>query len=245
MSATDDSTKGRILIVEDEPLIAADLANQLRKANFSIIDCLESAEEVITYLKKNESIDIIIMDIRLEGDMDGIDAAQHISNNYSIPIIFLSSNTDDSTFKRSKIATPHAFLSKPFRINDVIRSIELAISQKEPDQSDDQIEYLQDRIFIKSNNTLERVLFKDILYFEANGAYTNLVTDDRTFLLSQTLKKSEEKIDGKQFIKVHRSFIINVQQVAKISEGYIFLKDIKIPVSRSYKDKVINLFKTL
>lgn len=234
----------KIIIVEDEPLIAADLSNLLQRAGFEILKEFPSGEEVIAHLETESHPDLILMDIQLEGDLDGVDTAHQINLKYDIPIIFLTSNTDSETFNRAKMSYPHSFLSKPFRINDVIHAIELAIESVQQGHNNS-IEYLTDRVFIKSNSALEKVLFKNILYFEANGSYTKIKTLQKEYLLSQTLKKTEDKLIKNTFLKVHRSYIINVENVDRITDGYVFLSGNKIPVSRQHKEDLLKLFKTI
>lgn len=232
----------KIIIVEDEPLVALDLKRQLEKTGFEVIQVFESGEEILEFLKQ-EQPDIILMDIQLFGALDGIDTAHQINKNYEIPILFLTANTDKTTFNRAKLTFPHAFLSKPFRIKDVLHSIELAMDMEKEDAGSIQSEkYLTDRVFIRTNEYLQKVMYDKILYLEAEGAYTKIATEDRDFLVSQTLKKVEERIQASFLLKVHRSFIINIKNVDKLSEGYVHIGDIRIPVSRAHKEELVRVF---
>ena len=138
----------RIIIVEDEPLVALDLKRQLEKTGFEVIQVFESGEEILEFLNQ-EQPDIILMDIQLFGALDGIDTAHQINKNYEIPILFLTANTDKTTFNRAKLTFPHAFLSKPFihlsqslfhekvsfqSFGSLLRSIVVHILQKRRDQ---------------------------------------------------------------------------------------------------------------
>lgn len=232
-----------VIIVEDEPIIAADLANQLIKADISVLETFEDGEGVLEFLKTTIP-DVILMDIQLYGDLDGIDVANQVNQNYHVPVIFLTSNTDSVTFNRAKLTYPHAFLSKPFRINDVLHSIKLALEEGQ-DNNTENHEILKDRIFIRHKDSLEKVLFENILFIKADGAYTKVITKDKEYILSQTLKKIEAKISAKNFMKIHRSYLINVQNVDRISEGYVYILNEKIPVSRGHKEELLRLFKTL
>ncbi len=233
----------KVLIVEDEPIIAADLSLQLTNAGIEVMECLDDGEEVLSYLQ-NERPDIILLDIRLYGDLDGIDVANSVNALYKIPIIFLTSNTDLATFKRAKLSFPHAFLSKPFRIKDVLHSIELALSTNTKPTSND-LEFLPDRIFIRNKESLEKVFYNNILFLEADGSYSRIVTDTKEYLLSQTLKRTEENISADYIIRVHRSFVVNVRNIDRVAEGFLYIGPHKIPISRSYKEEVHSLFKTL
>ena len=240
-------SKIRILIVEDEPIIAADLQSQLEKLGYEVIDTLESGEEALELLKGDEP-DIILMDVQLEGDLDGIDTVHEIHKDHDIPIIFLTSNTDQRTFARAKLTKPHAFLSKPFRMNDIVFSIDLALFGEEEmaAQEHDSVEIvLKDRIFIRDKSYLHKVMFEDIQYIEADSAYSKVVTDQKTFVISQTLKRLQENLKSDFIKRIHRSFMINVLKVDRLSEGYVHVGAKAIPVGRSYKEDLGNVFRSL
>ncbi|NND31667.1 MAG: response regulator [Saprospiraceae bacterium] len=237
----------KVIIVEDEPLVAADLKNQLEKTNIKVTGIFESGEDALEGLKKDQP-DIILLDVRLYGSMDGIETAEEINKSYDIPVLFLTANTDPATFERAKLTFPHAFLSKPFRIKDVLHSIELALGfQEEVSEKGEEFaaKYLADRVFIKTHTYLEKVMYDQILFIEADRAYTKVVTRDRTFTLSQTLKKIESRIQVPYLLRVHRSYIINTRNVDRIAEGYVYIGKHKIPVSRSNRDDLLSAFNTM
>ena len=235
----------KVVIVEDEPLVAFDLKKQLEKTGMAVSDIFESGEEVLESLKQSVP-DIILMDVRLYGSLDGIDTAHEINKHYEVPILFLTANTDSGTFNRAKLTFPHAFLSKPFRIHDVLHAIELALEMSDGGSGESHSEkYLSDRVFIKSSEYLQKVMYAEILYLEAEGAYTNIITEEKKYVISQTLKKVESKIEVPYLLKIHRSFIINIQNVDKISDGFVHIGKHRIPVSRTHRDelyKMLNIF---
>jgi DNA-binding LytR/AlgR family response regulator len=232
----------KVVIVEDEPLVAFDLKKQLEKTGMFVSGIFESGEEVLDSLKKDVP-DIILMDVRLYGSLDGIDTAHEINKYHDVPILFLTANTDSSTFNRAKLTFPHAFLSKPFRIHDVLHAIELALEMKDDDAAESHAEkYLPDRVFIKNNDFLQKVMYDQILYLEAEGAYTKIITEDKNYVVSQTLKKVESKIQVPYLLKIHRSFIINTKNVDKISEGFAHIGKHRIPVSRAHRDALYKMF---
>ena len=235
--------KPSVFIVEDEVIISADLAMQLSKAHYQVLGTVDTGQKALAFLKEQQP-DIVIMDVQLKGDLDGIDVANQVNKLYDIPVIFLTSNTDTATFNRARLSFPHAFLSKPFRIKDVIHSIQIALESQE-ERPDDDLEFLTDRVFIRNGELLEKVLYDDILFIEADGAYTKIITAKKQFLLSQTLKKTEARITSDKLIRIHRSYMVNIRNVDSISEGYLYIRKYKIPVSRSLRDTVIRLFKTL
>ena len=121
----DQATK--ILIVEDEMIIAANISLQLTSLGYEITAIIPRGEEALVHIKKNRP-DIVLLDIRLKGEIDGIETAQIMQKSFNIPIIYLTANADDSHFNRAKTTNPYAFISKPFKKLDLQRAIELTIN---------------------------------------------------------------------------------------------------------------------
>ena len=234
--------KIKILIVEDEPVIAADLKYRLFDMGYEVIESLRSGEEALEFLEK-EIPDLILMDIQIEGAIDGIQTAQQILKNHPIPIIFLTSNTDESTFTKARATRPHAFISKPFRGRDLQYSIESAVTRLH-EKSDSIVEeittseanqLIADRIFVKDKNKLIRILLKDILIVEADGYACKIHTAEKVYSLSFTLKKFlESGALPTWLIRIHRSFAVNIRHIESISDTYLIVHQQKIPLGRNY-----------
>jgi len=116
-----------ILIVEDEPLVAEDIAGHLESIGFIVEGIAHSGEEALKRLEEHRP-DAVLLDITLDGKLDGIDVAHHINEHYSIPFIFLTSHADKHTVERVKSTKPGAYLVKPFDENDLFTSLEMAVS---------------------------------------------------------------------------------------------------------------------
>jgi len=112
----------RILIIEDEWLIAEDLRMVLRKLGHEVIAIARTGEEAVKLTLEN-SPDLIFMDVQLEGDIDGIDAAISIRKNCNMPIIYCTANTDDSTVMKMASTSPKGLVMKPFNNCDIERAI--------------------------------------------------------------------------------------------------------------------------
>lgn len=118
--------KARILIVEDEQVTAMDIADILRNMGHEITDTISTGEKAIESVRENKP-DIVIMDINLKGEMDGIEAAEHIRSQDRIPVVFLTAYYDETTVERAKKSEPCAYLSKPFEEIDLKIAIELGL----------------------------------------------------------------------------------------------------------------------
>jgi DNA-binding LytR/AlgR family response regulator len=235
----------RVLIVEDEPIIAADLEDRLLELGYDVAPPCVSGAAVLQFLQ-HESVDLILMDIQLEGDMDGIETAQNILKTNTIPIIYLTSNADDATFARAKNTRPAAFLSKPFRGKDLIHAIELAISTAASQRTipaettTDASAYLfKDRLFIKVKDRMVRLFLSEIFWLEADDYYCKLVTKDKEFLITQTLKQMSESLSAiPAFMRVHRSYIVNLAHVEEIGDLFVSINKKHIPLNKSSKDEI-------
>jgi len=115
----------QILVVEDEAIVAESIASKLRRYGYEVLDTLSTGEEAVEKAGR-ERPDVILMDIHLAGKMDGISAANKISSQYHIPVIFLTAYADEQTIARAKEAGPFGYLVKPFRERDLHITIEMA-----------------------------------------------------------------------------------------------------------------------
>ena len=123
--------KARVLIVEDEALIAADLQQRLEQLDYDIVGISDSAGEAIV-LAGVYMPDIVLMDIRLRGAGDGVEAAESIRQNLGIPVIFLTAYSDSQTLERAEEPTyPYSYLVKPVRDRELVANITLALHQRE------------------------------------------------------------------------------------------------------------------
>ena len=118
----------KILIVEDQKIIAKDIENKLLELDYIVPAIISSGEEVIEAIKKTKP-DLILMDIKLEGLMDGIEAAVEVRKKFDIPVVFVTSYSNNSTLKRAKEAEPYGYIVKPIDERDLISSIELALNR--------------------------------------------------------------------------------------------------------------------
>lgn len=105
-------TKRRILVVEDEAIVAMDICNRLSRMGYEVSAIASSGEEAIERAKDGPQL--ILMDILLKGKMDGIEAASHIRERLNIPVIFISAHSDDKTMQRAKLAGAKGHIIKPF-----------------------------------------------------------------------------------------------------------------------------------
>lgn len=243
--------KTKILIVEDEMIIAANISLQLTALGYEVIGIISRGEEALIHIEQQQP-DILLLDITLKGNMDGIEMAQIMQKTFDIPIIYLTANADELNFNRAKATHPYAFISKPFKKLDLERAIELTINRvkTEKEEGTSSIEktspfILSDSIFVRHLEKMVRVDIKDILYIEAERNYCRIYSKIKEYLLVMTLKDLDEKLPQKHFIRVHRSFIVNLSQIDEVATSHIVIAKKAIPVSRSLKEELLNRLQTI
>jgi DNA-binding response OmpR family regulator len=128
MQTSQPSPKPRALIVEDEILIAEELRERLSRLGFSVIAAVDSAEEGIA-IATRERPDLVLMDIRLKGAKDGVQAAQEIHGQVDVPLVYLTAHSDRQTVDRAKGTPYDGFILKPFRARELQSTIEVAIQR--------------------------------------------------------------------------------------------------------------------
>lgn len=228
----------KIYIIEDEPLIAETIKTVLEKAGYSIVGMTDNAKEALFDIEALQP-DLILVDITLEGKMDGIEMAGHLKKKSDIPFIYLTSHSDEKTLERVKQTDPAGFIVKPFNEKTLQSNIEIALYknkvQKQSVSSNEEL----NSFFVKNKGELIKIELDEILYLEAFDNYCNLYTATHKHLISHSLKSVEEKLPQHKFIRVHRSYVINVSKIKSLQDGYIFIEKNKIPISASNKDELM------
>ena len=245
--------KIKVLIVEDEFIIASHIEEVLLSAGYEVVEIV-SKGELVPGVVAGKNPDLILMDINLAGQLDGIETAKIIRQTTATPVIFLTSNVDKASFDKSKDALPHAFLTKPFKEDDLLRNIELisnrisfeieGVSGLNPASETDELNY-NDHIFVRDKDRMVRLSLADILYVEAERNYCKLKTKEKDFLLSVPLKTFEKRAASECFMRIHRSYLANISQIEGFDENYLFFGEIHLPMSRSYKAQVMAKLKVV
>jgi CheY-like chemotaxis protein len=118
----------KILIVEDEAVVSLDVTRRLEKMGYEVMGRIASGEEALALIEK-ERPDLVLMDINLQGEMDGIETATKLYKEYNLPVIYLTAYAGESTLERAKESKPYGYILKPFKERELHAAIEIAISR--------------------------------------------------------------------------------------------------------------------
>jgi PAS domain S-box-containing protein len=125
--------RARLLVVEDEGIVALNIQRRLEGLGYDVVANVASGEEAIIAAEETHP-DLVLMDIKLEGNVDGIEAAAQIRHRFQIPIVYLTAYTNEETLNRAKLTEPYGYILKPFEARDLATSIEVALYKYQMEQ---------------------------------------------------------------------------------------------------------------
>lgn len=230
-----------ILVVEDDPQIAESLSEMLEILDHKVVGVAESFEQALEILGSAE-IDLVLLDIQIKGEKSGIDIAEKIKAEFHLPFIFTTAFADKETIKKASEHSPYGYLVKPYGMKDINASIEIAIQNHRAfkESKGDEGVFNSESLFVKANSRIVRINIDDILFVEAKGDYALFKTKEKGFIVHTTFKNVEGKLDPNKFVRVHRSYIVNINKVVDIEENNLLINDQIIPISRGQRATLIS-----
>jgi DNA-binding LytR/AlgR family response regulator len=243
--------KINILIVEDESIVALDLATALHEDGYEVIGIADRAEKAIRLFNQH-LVDVVLMDIHLAGPKDGIDTVIDLMNIRQTPVIYLTGFTDNETVERVKHTYPSAFLAKPYQVGNVRIAIEIALmnftmrktkhDQTPPaatgqaSRAKEPILQMGDCVFIKYNYRFIKIRLADILFVQADRNHISLHTSDKKFALRISLNQLFERLLFERLIRIHRSYAVNMDAIQSFTEQAVLTDKGEFPIGRNYKE---------
>jgi len=245
----------QLLVVEDDFLAAENICAQIKKIGFEVTAVVDNGKEAIQQVIKNQP-DLAIMDIRIKGEMDGIETAAQLASNYDIPIIYLTDQSDKETYERAKDTHPHAFLSKPVTALALQRSIELAIIHvfKEQKEKGDELlkggKVFHKHFMLKEGNSLYSIKLEDIEWLKADGSYCELKTKESKWTISRSMGTVLENLQQTTFcknniIRISRSVSVNIKKVESISGNKVLVAGEEFTFGDTYRDLLFEHIQTV
>jgi len=225
----------KILIVEDEVLVATDIEESLESLGYQIQEAVVTGPEAIAEVERNLP-DLILMDINLKGKMTGIEAATMISQNHNVPIIYLTANADMSTINKAKVALPYGYIIKPFTDKDLQTNIEIALYKFENDmklkiESEqfntffDLKDHEKNQMIIHGAKGLEKINIDSVYFLERNNEQTIIHLFDEEVVTNKNLEEMIEFFPKNKFIQVSQQFVINASKVFVVKHPEVIMAD--------------------
>lgn len=238
-----------ILIIEDSYSYAIELEMIINNLGHHFIGSADNAgDALIEILSKNP--DLILMDIEIVGDLSGIDIAEKVSH-LGIPVIFLTTYANDEYFEKAAKIPNSTYIIKPadqYTLKGAINLLMMYTSSPITYNYSDELQLRDGAVYLKKKNDFQRVNVHDILYVESSKVYCKTyISDGQEFLNRITLSNYASIINSPNFIRPHRSFLVNTKNITKvnISENVIMIGEHNIPISRKSKNELKEYFKLI
>jgi len=201
----------KVLVIEDENITALEIQNKLENWGYEVVGLAGSGEEAIEIANEN-GIDLILADIVLRGDMDGIDAVDRISNRYDVPVIYLTAHADGDTFRRAKMTKPSGYVIKPFDDTELKYSIEIALLRRDYQDQTQQV---------KNKERMSTI--KDFMLTSTPALTSQVRIQDTATFLKDFAKffEGNNKIKLKRELELDQYSFKNPENSRKILSEYI------------------------
>ena len=229
----------RVLAIEDELLHAEQLRLLLEQNGFIVIDVVDAISEFKRMILATQP-DILLVDIDLGEAINGIELMQEVSTTYDVPFIFLTSHEDHETVKAAMASLPSAYLTKPYTGASLMAAIELA-NDKHNNQSKSSTGTTKKMIFVRSEDRLIRIAPDELWMIEAQNKQCSITLGNEQFVVTAKLTELANQLPPDQFMQIHRSYIVNLDQIGEIDAQYrhLTIGDKEIPIGRSYKNALM------
>lgn len=227
----------RCLAIDDEPLALQQIAGYIQKIPFLklIAQCSSAFDAMI--ILESEKTDLMFVDINMP-DLNGLDFVKSLGKK---PMLIFTTAHSEYAIEGFKVDAID-YLLKPFYFSEFAKAVQKARKQFEFHQKEtEKLESNDDFLFIKSEYKMVRINFSDILYVEGMKEYVRIhLTGQKPVMALLSMKLLEEKLPGNRFMRVHRSYIVNLEKVSTVQRFRIVFDNVRIPVSENYKEKFQN-----
>jgi len=224
------------IIVDDDSFVRKITEDFVKKTeSLTLMYSLSNAVDAINVLGSNENVDLIFLDIEMP-EMTGIDFLNALN---ILPQIIIISSKEKYAIEAFEYDVTD-YLLKPFTYSRFCKAVNKALDRQEKSR----MHAKADEIFIRHNSSLVKLKYTDILWVEAMENYVVINTFEEKYMIHFTMRSIEEKLPLKQFLRVHRSFIVNIGSIHSIVDNMIQIKTIdkaknEIPIGKVYKEKLL------
>lgn len=222
------SAGSNILIVEDEVLIAEHLFDILTEAGYSKIKLAHDKAAGLLALR-HEEFSLALLDIRMDGELSGVELADEINKKHKIPFIFITAHSDRNILNRALETKPLSYITKPFKKMDVIAAVNIADSNRAQQQ-----EYLT----VKDGWSVVKIDLDSIIFAQSDGNYIIIQTTEKRHVVRYTLDWFQSAVTSDAFFRIHRTTIVNLNHVDKVQSNLCYAKGFELPVSRANMSEV-------
>jgi len=232
-----------ILLVEDNLSFALEIEMLIKELGYGFAGQVDNAKDAIMAIKQKIP-NLVLMDIGIKGQVNGIELASSLDKK-NIPFIFITQSRDRTTYESAQSLKPIAYLVKPFDLLTLQSTLEQArrvLDQEDLKSKGDQDnDNDQENFYIRNNNMLKRIKYREIFWIKSDGNYCNIHTEKKKFVTKVSLVSMMKKLEKLEFIRVHKQYIVPVKRIENINlfNNLLYIGDKMIPIGRSYKANLV------
>lgn len=235
------------LVVEDNRIQARVLRHHLQELGYGLTGVVETAADALTLFDR-EAPDGLLLDIHLRDTPDGIELARQLLARRPVPLIFLTSDPQQSTFERALTVGPYAFLQKPYDPALLARSIELAVSlfARTYGGADaaltDGSTLVPGALYVRSGNRMIKVFFSEVRWMEADNNYVHIHTLQRKYTIKISLRELETRLPSALFFQIRRNVIVRLSAITQLelSANLVYIDETPLPIGQHYRAALLD-----
>ena len=239
-----------ILVLDDDELFIKLVAVLLDNIGCREVKYTHTIEEALKCMETFDP-DMLILDINLDDNESGIDFAKAVNKDQSIPIIFITSNFSEDIYAEAKMTSPCQFLDKQLSELKLKQAIELTMLQsqkKEDNTATATYQKMANKLnlksgwFIKKGKYLRKVDIHTIQWIESDGKYSTVKTHDNSYIVNLSLKEVADRLMPYDFIRIHRSYIVNKEKIQAIDlvNNIVKIESHEFPIGRNYRASLLS-----
>ncbi len=229
----------KTVIVDDEPLAREGLELHIQEvSDLELQEQFGHPTDAIAYLEKNDT-DLLFLDVEMP-DMSGIDLLKALQ---SPPMTVLTTAYTDYALEGFDLGVID-YLVKPIRLERFISAVNKAREYLRLRELSDQTEQMpdQDHIFLKADRKFVKVFLNDIQYIQGMKDYVMVYTSESRVITAMNMKTINSQLDSSRFVRVSKSYIINVSKIVEVKNNSVMIEDVEIPIGKKYKEHFLDNF---
>lgn len=237
----------KVYIVEDVAISRMSLETMLQENQYQISGSAAKAEVAWVEIQKTQT-DLILLDINLAGEKNGIWLAQQVREHLNIPIVYLTAFGDQNTIKEVLDTHPNGYLMKPYQEPTLLATINIALNnflenQKKTTVSETGL--FNDFVFIKDRHMKVKINISDICFVKSDGNYLEVNVQEKTYVIRHKLPTFKEELPNTLFVQSHQRYLVNIEKIDVLKKKFVTIQNQDVPLSPKYKKGVEQALSTL
>lgn len=237
MSKMETGTAMNCIVIDDSKLASAVIEQMIGQVDFlKLKGTFDNPVDAYNYLQK-EPVDLIFLDVEMP-EMTGLDLLKNLSKR---PIVILTTAKKDYAVEAFELKVAD-YLLKPVTLPRFMAAVNRAkelFEKENAKQGPEKESRNKDYIFVRSNSVLTKIKISDIIYVQAAGDYVNIFTKNKRYTVHITLRGIEEKLPADKFYRLHRSYLVALDQVDAVEEGTAYLEKHPLPIGEQFKKELL------